>query len=476
MKRNKSMTRGGGSLLTLIYLIAFPSFCLAGDLLITLGDQKTVKAPGIKRVSVGDPKVVDVTALKNSQQILLTATGVGKTNLIIWGKDNSERTIQIRVTLQDVNKVIKQVRELLANVEGATSKVVGEKVIIEGYVLSEADLEKIATIKTLYPQVTSFAALNPAVLDTLTGQINRGFKNADLPEINAERVGNQVLLQGYVQIKEDIEKAKMIAASYYKNTKSFIKEGIELEKMLLVSIDFIEVDKDAVKNIGVNWADSMTISGDAAGAGKFGFGSEPWGGTYGLIGNYSWILNVVKSDSNSRILAQPKLLCRSGKKAEFLAGGEVGIPLITQNTSAVKYKEFGIILRISPVVDKYDNIATSIEVENSQITTSVNGIPNFSTSRVSTEIYVKSGETIVLSGLVSNVSAKGVEKVPFFGSIPILGELFKSRKFQDNKSELLIFVTPQILKSRDEKNLETIENMQKKYKDVGENMKFKMMD
>ncbi len=460
----------------LLSSIGFSAFGEDSELLMSLGDQKTIKTPGIKRVSVGNPEVADVTALESSQQILLTATGVGKTNLIIWSRGNRERTIRIRVTDQEPQKIIKQVRELLSGVEGATAKVVGEKVIIQGYVFSQEDLDKIATIQNLYPQIINFATLSPAILDTITQQINLEFQNTGLKEVKAERVGKQVLLHGHVQNPGDKDKALMIASSYYTNTKSFIKDGVELQKMLLVSIDFIEIDKGALKNIGVNWGDSMTITGNASGTGNFGEGKVPWGGTYGLVGNYSWVLNAVKSNSSSRILAQPKLLCQSGKKAEFLAGGEVGIPLITQDTSSVEYKQFGIIMNISPVIDKYGTITTSIEVENSQITDFVSGIPNFSTSRVNTEIYVKSGETIVLSGLMSNVSAKGVEKLPLLGDIPILGELFKSRNFRNDKSELLIFVTTEVLKSKDEKNKRTIKTMQDKYEEEGEQMKFKIMD
>ena len=93
-------------------------------------------------------------------------------------------------------------------------------------------------------------------------------------------------------------------------------------------------------------------------------------------------------------------------------------------SSTVEYKKYGLILNISPVIDNYDNIATSIEVENSNIADFVDGIPNFQTSRVKTSINISNNQTIALSGLVSNTHSKSVDKVPGLGSIPILGELF----------------------------------------------------
>ena len=121
-------------------------------------------------------------------------------------------------------------------------------------------------------------------------------------------------------------------------------------------------------------------------------------------------------------------------------------------------------------------MATSIEVENSNIADFVDGIPNFQTSRVKTSINISNKQTIALSGLVSNTHSKSVDKLPGLGSIPILGELFKSRNFRRDESELVIFVTPQVITPEDPKNKELIDNMQEKYKEEDKELRFSILD
>ena len=154
----------------------------------------------------------------------------------------------------------------------------------------------------------------------------------------------------------------------------------------------------------------------------------------------------------------------------------MAIPLITADTSTTEYKEYGIRLNIEPVVDKMNNIATVIEVENSRLAGFVEGRPNFTTSRVNTSINVKNGQMIVLSGLVSNENAKGVDKVPGLGDIPIIGELFKSRSFRDAKTELVIFVTPEVIEAEDVKGKHIAEEMKQKYKGQESEFHFHIMD
>ncbi|MCP4713480.1 MAG: type II and III secretion system protein, partial [Deltaproteobacteria bacterium] len=292
---------------------------------------------------------------------------------------------------------------------------------------------------------------------------------------------------------------------------NFADVGISMEKMVVVKVDFIEISKGDMKNLGIKWADSMNI-GATAGAGGgfgatdegdfgggdsgsgsggflsnlFGGGSDDSGsggsnegsfkGTYGLSANYGATINMIKSNSRGRVLAQPRLICRSGEKANFVAGGEVAIPLITADTSTVEYKQYGMILNISPIVDNKNNISTKIEVENSQISGFIRGRPNFNTNRVNTSINVKNGQTIVLSGMVNNADAKAVDKVPGVGSLPILGELFKSRSFRNAESELVILVTPEVMAPDDTANTEMVDGIKTKYNDEEEKMKFKLMD
>ena len=447
------------------------------NMTMVLGQQKTIKAPGMKRVAVGNPSIADVKAIDKSDQVLVTANGVGQTDIIIWDNQNKQRTIMIQVIAQDPKKIAKEVRGLLAGVEGISIKTLGERIIIDGQALREEDLKKISKISKLYPQVTNLATLSPAVLDVITQHINKEFIKAGFVDIRAERLGSQIIIDGDVPNETAKEKAAMIASAFGVATKNFVKVGITLEKMVLVNVDFIEIDKGAMNEVGINWGDNLSLASDASGQGNFGTGVKSiFTGNYGLEASYGATINLIKDNQRARILSQPKLLCRSGEKAEFLAGGETAIPMVTMTTSTVEYKKFGMILNIEPKVDKNGNIATAIEVENSTIATFIEGNPTFQTSHVKTSINVRSGETIILSGLVSSKNAKAVDKLPGLGDIPILGELFKSRSFRDDQSELIIFVTPEVLTPQDKKNSELINATKKNYENEQTEAGFKIMD
>jgi pilus assembly protein CpaC len=182
-------------------------------------------------------------------------------------------------------------------------------------------------------------------------------------------------------------------------------------------------------------------------------------------------------------LAQPTLVCASGEKAEFLAGGEVPIPLITNNTATVEYKPYGIRLNLRPTADRNGNIQTEIEAEASEIDTSVAvtlggsiAVPGFRTRKVKTNVTVRHGETIVLSGVFSHDEQKAVSKLPGLGHIPIIGELFKNRAFDSTKRELVIFVTPRIVNPDSDKIRTMIEDMKNRYKQARSEVNFNIFD
>ena len=159
------------------------------------------------------------------------------------------------------------------------------------------------------------------------------------------------------------------------------------------------------------------------------------------------------------ILAEPRLSARSGGKAEFLAGGE--IPVVTQGglgSTNVEFKEFGIILKISPIVDDENNVMATVNTEVSAVdaSLSVGGVPAFLTRKTTTDVSMKDGETLVLSGLVDRSLGESIDKFPILGDIPVIGALFSSTKWQNDLSELVIFVTPTVFDAQSQFNQDNI--------------------
>jgi pilus assembly protein CpaC len=148
-------------------------------------------------------------------------------------------------------------------------------------------------------------------------------------------------------------------------------------------------------------------------------------------------LNLLEQNGKASILAEPQLSTRSGYKASFLAGGEFPYSVATVSGVTVQFKPYGIKLDIEPRVGTNGIIRAVIDSEVSSLDTSV-----------TTEFNVRAGETIVLSGLLQRTMSTDVDKLPVLGDIPVLGALFRSKRFQNKETELVVFVTPTVVDSR----------------------------
>jgi pilus assembly protein CpaC len=160
-------------------------------------------------------------------------------------------------------------------------------------------------------------------------------------------------------------------------------------------------------------------------------------------------LNLLQQDGRASILAEPQLSTRSGYKASFLAGGEFPYSVATINGVTVQFKPYGIKLDIEPKVGRDGVIRAVIESEVSSIDSSVSttGGPALLTRKTKTEFNVHAGETIVLSGLLQRNTSTDIDKVPLLGDLPVLGALFRSKRFQNKETELVVFVTPTLVDS-----------------------------
>jgi pilus assembly protein CpaC len=256
--------------------------------------------------------------------------------------------------------------------------------------------------------------------------------------------------------------------------------------MILSQVEFVELRRSAADRYGIKYP--LDISGTAT-ATLLGthdlFRGAPFNATtsYNLSASSGFALGLQANNGYARLLAQPQLVCASGEKAEFLAGGEVPIPLITNNQFTVEYKPYGIILNLKPTADRNGNIQTEVEAEVSQVDNTVSvavggsaAIPGFLTRKVKTNVTVHHGETIVLSGVFSHSEQKSVSKIPGLGNIPILGELFKNRGMDEDQRDLVIFVTPRIVTPDSEVIRGMLDDIKAQYEKAHSQVNFNIFD
>ncbi|MGQ0508234.1 MAG: type II and III secretion system protein family protein [Myxococcaceae bacterium] len=449
-----------------------------------VGTQRVLNVPGLQRIAIGDPAVADAKPL-GTNQILVTGQSEGRTTLMVW-KAGGHVTYQISVRKQDPNELTGEIRKLLGDIAGVSLRQGGDRIYLDGQVYTAQDGDRIEQITALYPNVKSFVKVAPNTKKVAAQNLNAAFQRAGLTTVIANVVGSTVFLEGSVESQQDLTKAELITKAMGEKVENLLTIGIK--RMILSEVQFVEIRESARDRMGIKYPTELT--GAANGATSLsrslpGFGGALNGGVWSLGGNLTaqMGLSFNASDGNGRLLAQPRLVCASGEKAEFLAGGEIPIPLITNNQFTVEYKQYGIILRLRPTADRRGNIQTDIEAEVSEVDNTVqvtaggaSNVPGFRTRKVKTSVTVRHGETIVLSGVFSADDQKSVSKLPGLGNIPIIGELFKNRSFDNEKRELVIFVTPRIVNPDAPRIHELIDDVKARYNQARGEVQFNLFD
>jgi len=236
-----------------------------------------------------------------------------------------------------------------------------------------------------------------------------------------------------------------------------------MERMVRMKVKMVEFRKSALGNLGIDWGDGIAgptfaTAGDVIGNHLFRPAAEgfeglpntvkPFSSYFGIASNITSRINFLASNGDAVTLAEPVLSCANGGHAKFLAGGEVPYPTRGANGELrVEFKDYGIKLDISPQIDPHGNVRATVKTEISQIdpALSVDGTPGLLTRRTETQMNVRSGETMVIGGLLSSESSKDLDMIPGIGKLPVLGALFKSKNMRNAVSELVIFVTPEVI-------------------------------
>lgn len=454
-----------------------------GSISLGVGTQKVITVPGIQRIAVGDAAIADVKTIGNNQ-ILIIGGSEGKTTLLIWKSSGQRVSYLVSVRKQDPNDVITEIKKLLGEIEGVSVRMVGDRIYLDGQAYTAADAERIEQVVGLYSNVKSFVKIAPNAKKLVAQNLNAAFQKAGLKNVQANVVGSTIFLEGSVESQQDMQKAELITKAIGEKVESLLVVGIK--RMILSEVQFVEIRRDGKDRYGIKYP--TDIGGNAAVV--MSMNKDLWPGTFseGTMqaaagGSSQLAFGFQNNDGYGRMLAQPKLVCASGEKAEFVSGGEVPIPLVTNNQFTVEFKPYGVILNLRPTADRNGNIQTEIEAEVSEIDQSVAvsvggsaSVPGFRTRKVKTNVTVRHGETIVLSGVFSHDEQKSVSKLPGLGHIPIIGELFKNRAFDSSKRELVVFVTPRIVNPDSDKIRTIIEDVKARYKQARGEVNFGIFD
>jgi pilus assembly protein CpaC len=221
-----------------------------------------------------------------------------------------------------------------------------------------------------------------------------------------------------------------------------------------VDVKVVEFSKTAMKDVGTNFS---FVKGKYFFDSLFGSAVTPLQGAFNLVARVSDTttasLRLLQGNGMARILAEPTLVAQSGHSASFLAGGEIPIP-VPQGLGSVgiEYKQFGIGLAVTPTVLGPNRIALKVAPHASDldytnaITINGSAVPALLTRRADTTVELGDGESFIIGGLISKNMISNVNKVPLLGDLPIIGAFFKNLNYRSDEKELVIIVTPRLVR------------------------------
>jgi len=382
------------------------STMLATHLEIFAGESRVIPARS-RRIVVSNGKTVSVSPV-SATHVVLIAQEIGESIVHFWLSDGSVHSMTVKVTSKALGDVLGEVKTLLQGAERVSARVVGERVVLEGSAVGAASRERAAAVAALYP----------------------------------ERVVDLVGRLGW-------------------------------EDMVHVDVRIVEFRRGGLQELGIRWQDDTNgptagVIADWATNDRFralpdnplidASAFEPIPGRTAMRG-YLGITSVLDSrirlleqSGEAALVAAPRLSCRSGGSARFVAGGEIPVPVINNvGATDVEYREYGVILDIKPVTDPSGSIFVKVETELSQVDDAqrVAGVPGLLKRRSTTDLNIRNGETVVIAGLVNHRRSRDSVGLPGVVRTPIIGRLFGVKAQREEATELVIFLTPRIEASAD---------------------------
>ena len=377
------------------------------DLLVGRSTVLNVGAP-ISRVSLTVPDVADAIPT-GPGQLLIHGKSPGTISLFVWDKGGAIKTYEVNVR-RDLTILAEQIKQLFP----------GENITVAGS-------------------------------------------------------GKDVVISGSVTSKYVVEKAGDVAGGFVEKKENVVnllqqQEGVASNQVML-RVRFAEVSRSALQELGATWILNQFKNDWTARATTEQFQSPNFDDDKPGRITFSDFLNVFVFNSKHGVgavmralaskglfqsLAEPNLITVNGKEASFLAGGEYPYPVAQAGQSgtsiSIVFKEFGIRLHFTPTVLGGDliNLKVKPEVSSLDFTNSIvlEGfrLPALSVRRADTEVELQDGQTFAIAGLMNNTLNSTMQKIPGIGDIPVLGYLFKSRAYQKNDTELVVMVTPTIVR------------------------------
>ena len=383
---------------------------------LTVGKSIIIHSPGpVRRVSLVSPEIADAMVL-TTQQIYVTGKAPGITSLTLWGVNDKVTAFLDLEISPDISRLKEMLHRILPDEKDIKVSTTHDHITLSGTISSTVALSQVLALTGPY---------------------------APLDEEKKPKIINLLEVAGVHQVMLEVRVS-------------------EISRSLLRRLGFNFAYITSGNNFGVSLLNQLASLPAGSPAGGVG-ASSAINAIFRFVSNgttWTVLIDALKEEGLLKVLAEPTLITLSGKTANFLAGGEFPIP-VPQSVAAggttitIEYKPFGVALNFTPTVlsNKKINMVVAPEVSDldfsNALTASGFVVPSITTRRVSTVIELADGQSFAIAGLLKDDVREIVSKFPLLGDVPILGALFRSSTFRKNETELIVIVTPHLVKPLD---------------------------
>lgn len=352
-----------------------------------VGESKTLPALDVKQYSEGTPGVAEIKLTPDGKKFIVVGQKAGTTSLLLIKNDGSQLTWVIKVYSQAPDEVENELQQLLQGYTGIRVRKIGSRLFIEGGVQNAADQDRIKQIAELYPgQVESLVTVG-------TGAVDRNLN-------------------------------------------------------IRVDFFFVQYNKNSSYGVGISWPERI---GGAAIQSTFGYDFIAGTPTAqaAVVNQPLPALDIAASNGWAKVIKQSAVITTNGNEASFSSGGEVNVPIVSGINSKLEQISFGTNVKMQPRFDpRSGNLEVKLDADISDLVPSQGTtLPGRQTTKLSTLVFLKLGESLVLSGIKTSGQRHQILGLPLLSQIPVLGVFFGSHSDQEEEIEGAVFIVPSVVES-----------------------------
>ncbi len=424
-------------LLFLSFALASPAVQTRPPLELTQGEQRIIRVKGLVKYSLGTPGLVRATVPPNRdhEAILIKGLKPGSTDLWVWKSDGESEVRTLLVRPPPRLGQAPDWQRALARLEEVEVYLTANTAVLQGTVQTVQEARRIARAKMAFPsQVSDQTEMDPDLATRLEEELSRWLSKSRYAEkLRLESVAGRHRITGHLELAQHRAAVEKAVRSIYPLVDLQLDTLPDDSPTLYFKVQLLEIKKSRLQSLGVSWPESVSTSFVTS-----------LSGIQSLL-QLDLALHAMELEGSLRVLSRPEIAVRTPGEAELFAGGELPMRVRgPHNSEMIQWKKFGLTLQLKTSARAGPRVRLEITTEVSHLDESIaiGEVPGLSTNRMKTQVDAEIERPLMLSGLLQEGVRSQAKGLPALRKIPILGALFGSEDFMNNRTELVAILIP----------------------------------